>query len=62
MSAPSSSQPRQHPPRPKADQQRAVDVGRMITHAFKFEDVFQSLELHRIQDEGAVKIVVDMEG
>lgn len=40
----------------------AVDVGRMITHAFKFEDVFEAYELHRIQDEGAVKIVVDMEG
>ena len=40
----------------------AVDVGRMITHSFKFADVFEAYELHRIQDEGAVKIVVDMEG
>ena len=40
----------------------AVDVGRMITHTFKFEDVFEAYELHRIQDEGAVKIVIDMEG
>ena len=40
----------------------AVDVGRMITHTFAFKDVFEAYELHRIQDEGAVKIVVDMEG
>ncbi len=40
----------------------AVDVGRMITHSFKFADVFEAYELHRIQDEGAVKIVIDMEG
>ncbi len=39
----------------------AVDVGRMITHTFKFEEVFEAYELHRIQDEGAVKIVIDME-
>ncbi len=39
----------------------AVDVGRMITHTFKFADVFEAYELHRIQDEGAVKIVIDME-
>ena len=39
----------------------AVDVGRMITHSFKFADVFEAYELHRMQDEGAVKIVVDME-
>ncbi len=40
----------------------AVDVGRMITHRFKFADVFEAYELHRLQDEGAVKIVIDMEG
>lgn len=40
----------------------AVDVGGMITHTFKFEDVFEAYELHRLQDEGAVKIVIDMEG
>ena len=40
----------------------AVDVGGMITHSFKFADVFEAYELHRIQDEGAVKIVIDMEG
>ena len=39
----------------------AVPVGRMITHTFKFADVFEAYELHRIQDEGAVKIVIDME-
>ena len=39
----------------------AVPVARMITHTFKFADVFAAYELHRIQDEGAVKIVVDME-
>ena len=39
----------------------AVDVGRMVTHTFKFEDVFEAYDLHRIQDEGAVKIVIDME-
>ena len=40
----------------------AVNVARMITHTFAFEDVFEAYELHRIQDEGAVKIVIDMEG
>ncbi len=39
----------------------AVDVAGMITHTFKFADVFEAYELHRIQDEGAVKIVIDME-
>ncbi len=39
----------------------AVDTGAMITHTFKFADVFDAYELHRIQDEGAVKIVIDME-
>ena len=39
-----------------------VDVSRMITHTFKFADVMEAYELHRIQDEGAVKIVIDMEG
>ncbi len=38
-----------------------VNVARMITHTFAFEDVFEAYELHRIQDEGAVKIVIDME-
>ena len=33
----------------------------MITHTFKFDDVLAAYELHRIQDEGAVKIVIDME-
>ncbi len=40
----------------------AVDVASMVTHTFKFADVFEAYELHRIQDEGAVKIVIDMEG
>ena len=40
----------------------AVDVGHMITHTFKFADVFEAYDLHSLQDEGAVKIVVDMEG
>ena len=40
----------------------SVPVAEMITHTFKFEDVFEAYELHRIQDEGAVKIVIDMEG
>ena len=40
----------------------AVDVAGMVTHTFKFADVFEAYELHRIQDEGAVKIVIDMEG
>ncbi len=38
-----------------------VPVADMITHRFKFADVFEAYELHRIQDEGAVKIVIDME-
>ena len=33
----------------------------MITHSFRFDDVFEAYDLHRLQDEGAVKIVVDME-
>lgn len=40
----------------------AVDVTPMITHTFPFSDVMQAYELHRLQDEGAVKIVIDMEG
>ena len=40
----------------------AVPVEKMITHTFKFADVFEAYELHALQDEGAVKIVVDMEG
>ena len=39
-----------------------VATGRMITHSFKFEDVMEAYDLHRLQDEGAVKIVIDMEG
>ena len=38
-----------------------VPVADMITHTFKFEDVLEAYELHRLQDEGAVKIVIDME-
>ena len=41
---------------------RQVPVASMITHSFKFADVIEAYELHRIRDEGAVKIVVDMEG
>ena len=40
----------------------AVDTGGMITHTFKFEQVLEAYELHHLQDEGAVKIVIDMEG
>ena len=40
----------------------AVDTAGMITHTFKFEDVLEAYELHHLQDEGAVKIVIDMEG
>ncbi len=40
----------------------AVDAGGMITHRFKFADVMQAYALHHLQDEGAVKIVIDMEG
>ncbi|MCY4064338.1 MAG: zinc-binding dehydrogenase, partial [Chloroflexi bacterium] len=36
----------------------AVPVADMITHTFKFADVMEAYELHRIQDEGAVKIVI----
>ena len=39
----------------------AVDAGRMITHSFAFDEVMAAYELHRLQDEGAVKIVIDME-
>ena len=34
----------------------------MITHTFKFEDVLEAYALHHLQDESAVKIVIDMEG
>ena len=40
----------------------AVDTAAMITHTFKFEQVLEAYELHHLQDEGAVKIVIDMEG
>ncbi|MCY4466629.1 MAG: zinc-binding dehydrogenase [Chloroflexi bacterium] len=39
-----------------------VDAAAMITHRFKFDDVIEAYALHRLQDEGAVKIVIDMEG
>ena len=29
---------------------------------FQVEDVLEAYELHHLQDEGAVKIVIDMEG
>ena len=38
-----------------------IDVKPMITHTFPFKDVLQAYELHHMQDEGAVKIIVDME-
>lgn len=38
-----------------------IDVQPMITHTMPFKDVLQAYELHRLQDEGAVKIVIDME-
>lgn len=38
-----------------------VDVKPMITHTFAFADVLAAYELHRLQDEGAVKIIIDME-
>ncbi len=38
-----------------------ADAGRMITHRFAFDDVFEAYDLHALQDEGAVKIVIDME-
>ena len=34
----------------------------MITHTFKFEDVLEAYELHHLQNEGAVKIVIDVGG
>ena len=40
----------------------AVDTAGMITHTFMFDDVLEAYELHHLQDEGAVKIVIDMEG
>lgn len=40
----------------------AVDTAGMITHTFKFEQALEAYELHHLQDEGAVKIVIDMEG
>ena len=39
----------------------AVDAGGMLTHSFAFNDVFEAYALHQLQDEGAVKIVIDME-
>ena len=38
-----------------------IDVARMITHTFAFDQVMDAYELHHLQDEGAVKIVIDME-
>ncbi len=37
-----------------------VDVKPMLTHNFTFDQVLDAYELHRLQDEGAVKIVIDM--
>ena len=38
-----------------------VDAAAMITHTFRFDEVFEAYALNRLQDEGAVKIVIDME-
>lgn len=38
-----------------------VDVTKMITHTFPFKDVLQAYELHQLQDEGVIKIVIDIE-
>lgn len=45
----------------KLIQSGQVDVSPMITHTFPFADVMQAYELHRLQDEGAVKIIIDVE-
>lgn len=38
----------------------AVDVTPMLTHTFSFDQVMDAYDLHRLQDEGAIKIIVDM--
>ena len=38
-----------------------IDVKPIITHRFKFDQVMEAYELQRTRDEGAVKIVIEME-
>jgi len=38
-----------------------VDVTPMLTHTFPFSQVIEAYALHRMQDEGAIKIIIDME-
>ena len=38
-----------------------IDVKPIITHRFKFDQVLEAYELQRTRDEGAVKIVVEMD-
>ncbi|MAS38353.1 MAG: hypothetical protein CL610_30430 [Anaerolineaceae bacterium] len=37
-----------------------ADVTPMLTHKFPFEQVIEAYELHRIRDESAIKIVIEM--
>ena len=37
-----------------------LDVTPILTHRFPFEQVLEAYELHRTQDEGAIKILIDM--
>ena len=38
-----------------------VNVEPMLTHTFTFEQVMEAYDLHKMQDEGAIKIMIDME-
>ena len=37
-----------------------VDVTRLLTHRFSFDEVLQAYELHRTRGDGVIKIVIDM--
>lgn len=38
-----------------------VDVAPMLTHNFNFDQVMEAYDLHKLQDEGAIKIMINME-
>ena len=37
-----------------------LDVSPILTHRFPFERVLEAYELHHTQDEGAIKVIIDM--
>ena len=38
-----------------------VDAAPLLTHRFPFSQVLEAYELHAARDEGAIKILIDMQ-